>query len=187
MNLKEVLIMSASMLDLASVNDALETIDADNEQTILIENEQVKKLFNLAIVSFKEICFRYLPIIAEHTLESSNKTILTSSLEDFVKIVRVKKDDKITSYKYKNGVISLDEDGFYTVEYIKNPIINSMLEDLSILNDFGPDILMFGICAYYTIGMGLYDEFEYYHNEYISRCESAKKLANCDLPARSWL
>ncbi len=186
MTIRDVLIMSANLLNLPEVDD-IEAITSENCTEVMQSNKVVSKLYRLAITSLREICFNYLPVITETDIRAVDGKIEVNVLEDFVKLVKVKHNDKLVNYKFKNGIITVDEDNVYCVQYIQNPKISSILDQLDIFEELSPDILVLGICAYYAISMGMYDEFEYYHEEYLKRAEAIKKLGIYQLPNRRWL
>ena len=186
MTLKDVLIMSANLLNLPEC-ETLESINEENYTEVLESNKSIKKLFNLAITSLREICLNYLPIVVEVDVRAVDKKIETNTLEDFVKLVKVKLNDKPVSYKFKNGTINVKNDEVYTVQYVQNPKVSKITDSLEIFEELSPDILVLGICSYYAISMGMYDEFEYYHEEYLKRAESIKKLGIYQMPSRRWL
>lgn len=187
MTLRDVLVMSANLLNLTDERDILQTITEDNYTEIMSANKPIQKLYNLALTSLREICFNYLPVITEEECTTVDKKIETSSLDDFVKLIKVKQDNKLVPYKFKRGIITVKADGDYSVQYVQNPKVNSIIDSLDIFEDLSPDILVLGICAYYAVSMGMYDEFEYFHDEYLKRAEAIKKLGVYQMPSRRWV
>lgn len=187
MNLCDVLIMSANLLNLNDESQALSTMDQDNVAEIVAQYPKINKLFNLAQTALREICFSYLPLVVEADVEFIDGTYSTDQLDGYVKLVKVKKDGYVVHSKFKNGKIIVKNPGVYTVMYVQKPKVYSLLDNLDIFENLSPDILVLGTCAYYAISLAMYDDFEYFHDEYIKRAESIKKLAMAQMPTRRWV
>ena len=187
MNLCDVLIMSANLLNLNEERDLLSSVNQDNASQILEENQKIKKLYHLSQTALREICFSYLPLVVEETVEFETCSYASHNLDEYVKLVKVKQDGRVVHSKYKNGEIIVDKPGTYTVMYVQKPKVYGLTDQLDIFENLSPDVLVLGICAYYAISLAMYDEFEYFHEEYLKRAESIKKLAISQMPARRWV
>jgi len=52
------------------------------------------------------------------------------------------------------------------------------------LSNVNIDVLVFGLCAYYSLSHGMFEEFTQFHNLYIERAENLKQLKIFSLPSR---
>ena len=66
------------------------------------------------------------------------------------------------------------------------PEINSMFDEIDFLSNFSPDVIVFGLCSYYCLSSGMFEDFESFYDRYISKAESLKNLKIFELPARRW-
>ena len=66
------------------------------------------------------------------------------------------------------------------------PSINSLFDDVDFLHGLSPDALVFGLCAYYSLANGMFEEFEGFHDKYLGKAEAIKELKNFDMPVRRW-
>ena len=61
-----------------------------------------------------------------------------------------------------------------------------MFEEIDYLQEFSPDVIVFGLCAYYALSHGLFADFEQFHEKYVEKAESLKGLKIFEMPARRW-
>ena len=89
-------------------------------------------------------------------------------------------------HKILNRHIVFEQDGTYEVEYFTYPEIKSLFDDIDFLSDFSPETLIYGLCAYYSLSHGLFDEFNSFYERYKEKAESVKGLKMFTLPQRRW-
>ena len=186
MKIIDILTDSAILLGLDNEVEILKSATEDIESSILCEHEKINKLFNLCKYSTRELCTNYIPVIVEVKLNSINCQIAISNLENFIRIQSVKKNGELLKFKVINRNIVLEEDGEYEVLYESYPTISSMFQEIDFLENFSPDVLVLGLCAYFSIAYGMFDEFQDFYDKYQTKAESLKQLHNFNLPIRRW-
>ena len=82
--------------------------------------------------------------------------------------------------------MTFEESGTYEVFYYSYPEILSLFEDVDFLQKLNSDVIVFGLCAYYCLSKGMFEDFHELHDKYIERAESLKDLKIFTLPQRSW-
>ena len=177
---------SATLLGLNQDRAVLEAMTSENEIEMLAENENVSSLFNLIKYSIRELCTNYVPVSTIVTIKSSDKKISLASLLNFIRIQNVFKNDQMVKFKILNRNIVLEEDGEYDVNYATYPEIESIFDEIDFLENFSPDVIVFGLCAYYSLAHGMFDEFEDLHEKYVEKAESLKNLKIFEIPCRRW-
>ena len=186
MKIVDIITDSALLLGLNEEVAILKTVTEDTEPEILRENISICKLFNLVQYSIKEFCTNYVPIVEERKIETTEKQFHISNFENFIRINYIVKDKQLTKFKILNRCLTFEEDGEYVVNYATYPKISSMLDELNFLECYSPDVLVFGLCAYFSLSHGMFTEFAEFHEKYILKAESLKSLRNFDLPCRRW-
>ncbi len=186
MKIIDVISDSALLLGLTQEVEILKTVTEETELQVIEQNENIAKLFNLIKYSIRELCTNYVPIIEKRKIITTDKQYPICNLENFIRINHICKDEQYVRYKILNRNITVEEDGEYLIEYSMYPTIMTILEDINFLEDYSPDVIVFGLCAYYTLAHGMFEEFEEFHNKYVARAESLKSLRNFDLPCRRW-
>lgn len=176
---------ACELLSLQKEIELLNSAEIETE-TELLKNLEINKLFNLSKFSIQELCTNYVPMQAEAQITTANKTYSVGELTNFIRVQNVYKDKKLIKYKLINRKLTFAEDGNYTVKYLTYPEIESVFDDLDFLSHLSPDVLVFGLCAYYCLSKGLFDDFKIYNEKYIERAESIKNLKIIDLPQRRW-
>ena len=177
---------SATLLGLNQDRAVLEAMTSENEIEMLAENENVSSLFNLIKYSIRELCTNYVPVSTSVTIKSSDKKISLASLVNFIRIQNVFKNEQAVKFKILNRNIVLEEDGEYDVNYATYPEIESIFDEIDFLANFSPDVIVFGLCAYYSLAHGMFDEFEDLHEKYVEKAESLKNLKIFEIPCRRW-
>lgn len=186
MKIVDILIDAALFLGLGDENETLNHITQETEVFTLETDEKVARLFNLVKFSIRELCSNYAPMIASIKVQTNNKEFAINELENYIRIQNVKKDDELVKYKVINRKIIFNEDGEYEISYYTYPRITSMFDEIDYLNDLSPDVVVFGLCAYFSLAYGMFDEFQNFHEEYVTRAESLKGLKCFNLPNRRW-
>ena len=185
MKVIDILKQSAELLGLTDIAKQLSEAQPENENNLL-ENEEIFSLLNLIRFSIQELCTNYLPVATSETITTHNKTFEINHLANFIRIQNVLKGEQSVDYKVINRCIHFEEDGEYVVQYATYPEIESMFEELDYMCSLSPDVIVFGLSAYYALSKGLFDEFQIYHNQYIEKAESIKTLKMFNIPQRRW-
>lgn len=185
MKILDIIKNSAELLGLNNERDLLDNATTSAEENLL-ENLEIKKLFNLIKFSIQELCTHYIPVFTRQEISTTNKKFALSNLNNFIRVNNVYKDDKPIKFKIINRNLEFSENGIYTVKYTTYPAVNSIFDDIDFLANFGLDVICFGLCAYYCLANGMFQDFESFHNSYISKAESIKDLRIFELPARRW-
>ena len=173
--------------ELLSLENEIELLNSyTDDDSELMKNKEIVKLFNLSKFSIQELCTSYVPVQAEQQISTTDKAFSVGELANFIRVQNVYKDGQIVRHKLINRKLILDEDGTYLVKYLTYPEITSISDSLNFLSHLSPDVLVFGLCAYYCLSKGLFDDFKIYNEKYVERAESIKNLKIIDLPQRRW-
>ena len=185
MKIIDIMKNSAELLGLSKEYEILNTTTSSSEETAL-ENAEISKLFNLIKFSIQELCTHYVPVSTSQNITTTNKKNALSNLNNFIRINNVFKDGQPVKFKIINRNLEFAEDGNYTINYMTYPEINSMFDEIDFLSNFSPDVIVFGLCSYYCLSSGMFEDFESFYDRYISKAESLKNLKIFELPARRW-
>lgn len=185
MKVIEIMAQSAMLLGLGDEHILLET-SAQEKETELLQNANILSLFNLSKYAFQELCTNYIPVVERLNLNSADCKIEVKNLTNFIRVQNVTKNGDSVKYKIINRNIVFEEDGEYTVEYLTYPKINSMFEEIDFLSNFSEDVIVCGLCAYFSLAHGMFDEFKEYHEMYIEKADNLKELKSFNLPQRRW-
>ena len=185
MKIIDVLTNSAELLGLKSERALLATATEENEEEILT-NENIAKLFNLVKFSIQELCSNYVPVIDEKQITTVEKKYPVNSLTNFIRVQRIYRAGEPVLYKLINRNLVFKEDGVYNVHYSTYPTITSMFDDVDFLSNLSPDVMVFGLCAYYCLSSGMFEDFENFYEKYTERANSLKNLKFFELPKRRW-
>lgn len=185
MKIIDILMSSCELLGLKSEQTTLASATLETESTVL-ENDEIRSLFNLVKFSSQELCSHYVPILTTQDVTIENQKYHLSNLENYIRIQGVYKEDNQVNYKIINRYIVVDEDGTYTIKYFTYPEIESLFDEVDFLTNLSPDVLVFGLCSYYSLSHGMFQEFEMMHDKYVEQAESLKMLKVFDLPQRRW-
>ena len=186
MRIVDILIDAGNFLALNDEIETLNNITPETESFTLETNEKVARLFNLIKFSIRELCSNYAPMVASIKVQTNNKEFAINELENYIRIQNIKKDDELVKYKVINRKIVFNEDGEYEISYHTYPTITSLFDEIDYLNDLSPDVVVFGLCAYFSLAYGMFEEFENFHEEYVAKAESLKGLKCFNLPCRRW-
>lgn len=184
MKIKDIINDSALLLGL---NDSVEILNND-EKTELEKQEDanIKLLLNLSGYSIRELCTNYASVLSTATVQTTNQVYPISSLSNYIRINSVKKDGQAVKFKIVSRNIQVEEDGCYQIEYDSYPQITSLSDDVTFLQAFGSDIAVMGLCAYYCLSKGMFEDFEQFHAQYIGKAESLKDMKTFVMPQRRW-
>lgn len=172
--------------ELLGLSDAVSLIETSSDESVLLSNEDINRLFNLSKFSIQELCSNYVPVETENEISTTEKTFPMSELANVIRVLEVRKNNNIVKHKIINRNLVFEEDGNYIVKYTFYPNVNSIFDEIDFLKNFSPDVIVFGLCAYFSLAKGMFEEFESFHDNYIERAESLKTLRVFSLPQRSW-
>ena len=184
----EIIDIIKQAIHLLSLNEYYEVIDSatkEKEEEIL-NNEEIKKLFNLSNLVLHDLCTNYVPIVNKQVVAIKNKNYEIKNLANFYKIKNVKKNNLPVDYKIISKNIVVEDDGEYEINYYYLPNVKSLFDELDFLSTLSPEVLVYGLCAFYCLSVGLFDEFKIYNEKYKSRAEAIKNLKVFELPKRKW-
>ncbi len=185
MKIIDIMMQSAELLGLKNAYEIMKTSNEENESSAL-ENEEIARLYNLIKFSLQELCTNYVPMVQQTEVTTIDKKFLITSLTNFIRVHNVFLNGSAVKYKIINRYLTMENDGTYLVEYYTYPSIESMFEDIDFLSNFSPDALIFSLCAYYCLAVGLFDEFNEFHDRYIDVAENLKNIRIFNLPQRRW-
>jgi len=186
MKIVEILKDAAILLGLTQDVAAFDSITEDNEQVVLAENPNVLSLFNLSKLSIRELCTNYLPVSQSEKITTSDKEYAVSNLTNFIRVQNAFKNEEMVKFKMINRNLIFEEDGEYEVVYLTYPNILSVFDEIDFLDHLSPDVVILGVCSYYSLAHGMFEDFEKMHDKYIQRAESLKELKIFSLPSRRW-
>ena len=186
MKIIDILIDSASFLGLNEEMNVLLSATKDDEVRILEENDKIASLFNLVKFSIRELCSNYFPMVSVETIKTENKCHPISSIENYIRIQNIYEDGNMVRFKIINRNIIFEHDGEYDMTYETYPTISSLFEEIDFLDEFSPDVIVFGLCAYFSLAHGMFTEFEDFHERYVAKAESLKNLKSVQMPTRRW-
>lgn len=186
MKIVDILIDSALLLGLTDEANALQTATVETENEVISNNENIASLFNLVKYSIRELCTNYIPVVRDVSVETEDKKFAVGMLENFIRIQNIHKNGEMVKFKIINRNVIFEEDSIYEVRYETYPTIATMFEEIDFLQNFSPDAIILGLCAYYSLAHGLFNEFQEFHEKYISKAETLKNLHNFQLPCRRW-
>jgi hypothetical protein len=186
MKILEIIENSAALLGLSEEAELLKTATEENEHEVLQDNHNIERLFNLCRFSIRELCTNYVPVVVRETIQTVDGKYAVGLFENFIRIQNVFENETMVKFKIINRNLVFERDGEYTVQYATYPTISSMFEDLDFLQNLNPDVLVFGLCAYFALAHGMFDQFKEFHEKYVSRAESLKDLKIFELPCRRW-
>lgn len=185
MKIIDIMAQSAELLGLDSAKSIMASASEENESTTL-ENEQVARLFNLIKFSLQELCTNYIPILESVEITTTDKKYALGSLTNYIRVHNVYLDGSPIKYKIINRYLTMEKDGTYTVEYYTYPTVNSLFDEIDFLSCFSPDSLVLSLCSYYSLAVGLFDEFNDFHERYLNVAENLKNIRVFNLPLRRW-
>jgi len=185
MTVLEILKTGAQFLGLFDEFSALNEITEENESTTL-ETGELKALYNMCKFSIQEFCSNYVPIVSTSEITTENCEYSISDLTNYLGIKTVEKNNEAVNYKIINRKLVFNEDGTFLVRYYSYPSISSVFTSIEFEKTVWYDVLVIGLCAYYSLSKGMFEEFEEYHNEYVKRAENFIELKNFNTPMRRW-
>ncbi len=189
MTILDLIKKSAVMLNIAEVlqDDNIANINSENEGQVLSSNFALTRLFEFTKVMFNEIASYYLPIVKTIECETNNQQINLNVCNNLLRIIGIKNHNTFVRYKVEDGLIKLKSDGVYTIIYNQHPKLESLMDSIEIFDeDIGEDVLVSGLNSYYCLATGLFEEFNIYNEQYITKLSKLKNLKVFALPCRGW-
>lgn len=184
MKVIDILTNGATMLGL--VETAITMQNSQKTDAEKLADADVGELFRLFNLSIQELCTSYMPILCSSKIETNNKTYPVASLNNCIRVNMVKCNDKEVKFKIINRVINFETDGTYDVEFSSYPTFSSLNDDVSFLQQYGVDVAVFGLCAYYCLTKGMFEDFERFHNAYLEKGNALKDMKIFVMPQRRW-
>ena len=185
MKVIEILKESAEILGLDNQVEILSTATEDKE-SMLLEDKEISTLFNLFKFSARELCTNYIPVATKQTITTQELKFPIVDLKNYIRTISVTKNGERANYKIMNRNLVFVEDGEYEIEYASYPDIESVFDEIDFLATYSTEALVFGLCSYYSISKGLFDEFQIFHGSYIAKAESIRALKTFVMPQRRW-
>jgi len=185
MKIIDILINGAELLGLKEEAKLLSEATEDNMDLVMTD-DNISTLFRLVKFSIQELCTNYVPMVAREKIETADKTYAISNLKNFIRVQNIYRDNDPIKFKIINRNILFEEDGEYTIQYASYPEIESVYEDIDFLENFSPDAIIFGLCAYFSLARGLFEEFTSFHEKYLEKADSLRALRIFEMPTRRW-
>lgn len=186
MKLIDILINSCALLGLKNEQAVLENLTYENLSNIE-GNKNIEELIYLSQYSIRELCSNYIPVSDVKEIDTTDKKYPLNNLTNFIRVQNVFKDDVTVNFKIIGRNIIFNEDGKYLIKYLTFPTFDNVFDEIDFLSNFSPDAIVLGLCSYYSLSKGMFEEFNVYHDKYIERAESLKSLRVFDLPRRRWV
>lgn len=185
MKIKDIIKNSAVFLGLERVITSIENLTEENEMEIL-KSEEMSKLFNIIKLSIQDLCSHYLTVRVTEQIEVTNKFYEVKNLANLIRVEKVFKGEESVNFKIVNRSIIFEDNGIYNVQFLAYPEIKSLNDDLDYFENFDMQVLVYSVCAYYSISIGAFEEFDYFHKMFEESVEKLKELKVFTIPARRW-
>ena len=185
MKVIDILLEAAEVMNLTKTKEMLKSANTETETEIL-QNSEVESLFNLLKLSLRELCTNYVPAINVENIQINNGEFKISELVNYIRIRTVKKDGQVVAYKIINRNLKVSENGNYEIQYYTYPEINSLFDEVEFLQNLNNDVIVFGLCSYFCLSKGMFEDFHEIHDMYVQHAESLKELKLFTMPQRSW-
>lgn len=186
MRVIDILKQSADLLNLTEISALLDSSTEEKEQELL-ENEEISNFYDLLKYAVQELCTNFTPVIESRIIQTEDKKYPISNFINYIRIHKVFKNKTLIKHKIINRCLQFEEDGEYEVYYESYPTLQSMFEEIDFLSNFSPDALVFGLCSYYTLSRGMFEDFKGFHENYEAKALSLRNLRNVTMPHRRWL
>ena len=184
MKVIDIMCDSARLLGLGNECDIL--CDQTKDETEKMEDQTIRHLFELAKLSIRELCTNYAPVLTTSDVDTTNKTYAINKLTNCIRVEGVTQNGNPVNYKIINRNINFEQDGKYTIEYSSYPSISNLDDDLVFLQEYGLDVAVFGLCAYYCLTKGLFEDFDKYYQTYQEKASALKDMKVFMMPQRRW-
>ena len=183
MQVIDIIKQATELLSLTDENEVLNTLTKENESEL--DSQDVKRMFTIFKLMLNDFCTNYTPLCSTQNIKVEDNNFPIKDIVNFYKIKNIKNGNRIVNYKIVNKNIVINN-GEYVVNYYSLPNVNSFFDELDFLSSLSPEVLVFGLCAFYCLSVGLFDEFKIYNEKYKSRAEAIKNLKIFEMPQRKW-
>lgn len=188
MNILDLIKKSAITLNIQSVldDDSLEDVSNGDQETILNNNFELKRLFEFAKLVLSEVS-SIKPRIDKTNLTTKDKRIFLHQLAGIGKLLAVKNQYGYVKYEITSGYIMFDEDGTYTFIYQQIPSTATLEDTIECATlGVGEDVLVCGLNAYYCLAKGMFAEYNVYKAQYDDGRARVKDMKVFAMPCRRW-
>ncbi len=189
MNSLEVIKKVARILKIPNIykNEDIDSITETNETEILSSNEDLNLCFDLLKLQIKEIASNVCEIIKSIVLTPENNRISLNNIGNFLKIKKIVYDNQLVSFKIINNYIVLPIDKTVEIIYSEDVQPSSLLEDIDYFKGVSDDVLVYGLCSYYSLSSGLFEEYNNFHSLYEEKIKNCKNVKVFSLKLRDWV
>lgn len=188
MTILDLIKKSAITLSIHQVLDdeSLEDVTFSEEETILANNFELRRLFEFAKMVLNEVS-SITPRINKVNMESKDKRIFPYQIAGFGKLIAVKNQYGYVKYEIMAGAIIFDEDGTYTLIFEERPSTSTLDATIDCITlGVTEDVLVCGLNAYYCLAKGLFAEYNVYKAQYDDGCNRVKNMKVFAMPCRRW-
>lgn len=185
----EVIKRSAALLNIKEILEdrSLDDLTESNNSTILSNNFTLNRMFEILKIMLNDLANDYIPIVKEVELNSENKKISLSNLENLNKIMQVKYNGAGVKYSISNDCINFDFDGTFKIKYSVSPNIDNLTDSVNVFGGrISEDLLIYGLTSFYCLVVGLFDEFNIYNQIYNDKLSAINNLKIIEMPCRRW-
>ena len=110
MKVIDILMQGANLLNLPEISNVLNDATEENQEQ-LINNAEVKSLFDLLKYSIQELCTNYVPVVEVKNITTTDKQYAISNLENYIRIRKVFQNGSLVKHKIINRNLVFAEDG----------------------------------------------------------------------------
>ncbi len=189
MNSLEVIKKVARILKIPNIykNEEIDSITDLNELEIISANEELNLCFDLLKLQIKEIASNVCEIIKSIVLTPENNKINLNDVGKFLKIKKIVYDNQLVSFKIINNFIVLPINQTVEIIYSEDVQPSSLLEDIDYFKGVSDDVLVYGLCSYYSLSSGLFEEYNNFHSLYEEKIKNCKNVKVFSLKLRNWI
>lgn len=192
---KDVFIKCARLLNISEIydNDDIINIGETIDNKVIFNDHLIKEMKSVGkMLEFLNLCLceiahdHYLFIDTYTTSTSQGTVIFVNQMLPIIKILKVSCKCGDQKFTFHIDKIKVDHSDVYTITYAYLPYYFSLVHEVKVRHQCGLDTLIFGICAYYCLSEGMYDEYQIYYKKYKERMEAIPK-GIINTPMRKWL
>lgn len=185
MIIKDILADSAMLLGLTTEADAINHASLEEEMEA-VNTGEVRNLINILKLTLREVCIHYVPYVKSQTISTTNRQIHLSILTNFISMKGAYRKGEKVKCRMLDRLLTFEEDGEYTIEYLSYPTTVSLFEEITFLDNCSPTMLVYGVSAYYSLSKGLFEEFESFYDKFKNFAELSRERNCFNLPMRRW-
>ncbi len=189
MQIIDIIKSGCNLLGLGDELALLEAADSGDEtsEETLLQDSTISRLFNLCRFSIQEICTNYQISLDTQTITTTDRTYSIKNLTNFIRMHGAKKDGKKVRFKLNGRNLVFREEGEYEICYCTYPEITSIFDEIDFVSNISLDLYVYGLCAYYCLAVGMFDDFKDFHERYTEKAEKIKELRIFELPEKRWV